>query len=76
MMARLRTIAQHPAMDITVAIILIVTSLAEGWESIVEDIAKFDVGVHHGVLIFGFSQFLRAFSEMVEATKRVTKLSG
>ena len=61
----------HPATEITVSLFLIVTSLIEGWDTFTEDLAQFNLGVHHGVLLFGTLSLLKGLSEAREARKRL-----
>ena len=66
----LRRLLEHPIANLVVAIILIVTSFAEGWETLREDVVKLDAGAHHGVLLFGFVNLLRTIPELFEAVER------
>ena len=66
-MEKLKTFIEHPATNIIIALILVGTSLAEGWESFSEDLSEFDVGVHHGVLLFGLAMLLRGIIESLES---------
>jgi hypothetical protein len=38
-----------------------------------DDLVKFDAGVHHGVLLFGFVMLLRGVAEALEAFSRAHK---
>lgn len=69
-METLLRVVKHPIINIVMAIILVATSLAEGWETFLDDLVKFDAGVHHGVLLFGFVMLLRSIIEALEAVKR------
>jgi uncharacterized membrane protein HdeD (DUF308 family) len=69
-MELLKLFIDHPITNIVIAIVLIVSSLLEGWESFSEDISEFDLGVHHGVLLFGVVMLLRGVVEALEAIVR------
>jgi len=68
---KLHNFLEHPMVEIAIAVILIASSLAEGWETFSKDLSEFDVGAHHGVLIFGFAMLLRAIVDALDATKRL-----
>lgn len=72
-MARLRKLLDHPTVNLGIAVILVLTSLAEGWETIIDDLIELDAKVHHGVLVFGFFQLLRALTDMFEGAKKIAK---
>ena len=69
-METLKKFIEHPITNISIALVLIVTSLLEGWESFSEDLSEFDMGVHHGVLLFGIVMLLRGIIEALEAVVR------
>lgn len=70
-----RQILEHPVTDILVAIILIGTGIAEGWETFFDDIVTFDIGVHHGVLLYGVVSLLKSILELFEGVERMHKIS-
>ena len=72
-MHALRRLIDHPVTNLIVALILIATSLAEGWETFFEDLVNFNAGVHHGVLLLGFFNLLRTIPELFEAAERAHK---
>ena len=75
-MHALRRALKHPFMDVAIALILIVTSLAEGWGTLRHDLVTLDAGVHHGVLIFGFVNLMRILPNLLEAAERTVEVSG
>ena len=70
---RLRTTLDHPYANLLVAVILIVTSLAEGWETLQDDLIHLDIAAHHGVLLFGVFSLLKVIPELVEALERASR---
>ena len=42
----------------------------EGWEEFSEDLSEFDMGVHHGVMLFGIAMLLRGVIEAMESMVR------
>ena len=69
-MNTLRAVLHHPFTSIVIAAILVVTSLFEGWDSFIDELQGVDVGVHHGVLIYGMVALLKAIVEAIEVTGR------
>ena len=47
-MERLKAFIEHPVINLIIAIVLISTSLAEGWESFSSNLPDIHVGAHHG----------------------------
>ena len=72
----LRRLVEHPLLNAVVALVLVGTSLAEGWETLSDDLVTFDLHVHHGVLLFGFVNLLRAIPELFEAAERMNKAAA
>ena len=68
-MSTLRTILHHPATNLVVALILVATSLIEGWESATGETVRMavgtmemKVGAYDGVLAYGLVHMLRAIA--------------
>ena len=76
-MNKLRAVLHHPVTNLVVALILVVTSLIEGWASATGDTVKMamgavemKVGVYDGVLAYGLVHLFRAIAELVEGVER------
>ena len=69
-MERLKRILDDPYVNIFIAIVLVYSSVAEGWEEFTHGLTEFDIGVHHGVLLYGVAMFLRGLVEAAESTVR------
>lgn len=76
-MRRLCAALHHPATNLVVALVLVVTSLIEVWESatgLTVEMAvggmEMKVGAYDGVLVYGLVHLLRAIAEMVEGLER------
>jgi hypothetical protein len=69
-MKRLERLLESTWTDVAVALLLIVSSLSEGWETFIQDLEKFDLGVHHGVLLLGVVSLLRSLGEVRESARR------
>ena len=67
----LRNLLYHPATNIFIAVILISTSLMEGWDTFYQDVVAAHTGVHHGVFILGVIMLMRGLVEALESFKRV-----
>ena len=72
-MERLHTFLEHPTTNMATALILITASLAEGWGSFIDDLTEFNIGVHHGVLVFGVIMLLRGIVEALETLGRTRR---
>jgi hypothetical protein len=70
-MEHLKRIIEHPIVNIFISVVLIVSSLAEGWEGFSYDLGEFDMGVHHGVLLLGLTMLVRGIVEALESLIRV-----
>ena len=75
-MSTLRTILHHPATNLVVALILVATSLIEGWESATGGTVRMavgamemKVGAYDGVLAYGLVHMLRAIAELMEGVE-------
>lgn len=77
-MPTLRRLVEHPLVNLVVALVLVATSLAEGWGTLREDMLQANVGAHHGLLVFGFVNLLRTLPELMDAAEhaRKAKLPG
>lgn len=72
-----RAALHHPTVNLTVALVLVATSLVQIWESLAGEVLtmgigamQMDVGVQQGVLIYGFVHLVRAIAELVESIER------
>ena len=65
-MDRLKAFIEHPIINLAIALVLISTGLAEGWESFSSDLSDIHVGAHHGVLLFGIAMLVRGIVEALE----------
>lgn len=66
-MEALKRFLENPVINIVIAIILIISSFAEGWDDLSEGLTEFSLGVHHGVLLFGVAMLMRGIIEFLEA---------
>ena len=67
---------EHPATQLTVAAILIVTSCVEGFDTLWNDLVGRNIGAHHGVFVFGAMSFLKTIPELLEGVDRARNASG
>ena len=66
-METLKAFLENPIINIVIALVLIISSFAEGWDDFSEGVTEFSLGVHHGVLLFGTAMLLRGIIEFLEA---------
>jgi len=78
---RLRAMLHHPAVTLTVAALLVVTSLIEIWESagghpmtMHLGAAEMAVGAEDGILAYGLLNLLRALPELFEGVERAEEI--
>jgi hypothetical protein len=69
-MEKIKTFIEHPITNLIIAVILVGTSLAEGWESFSGDLSEFHIGAHHGVLLLGVAMLIRSVIEALESIIR------
>jgi hypothetical protein len=69
-MEKIKQFIEHPATNLIIAIVLVGTSLAEGWESFSGDLSEFRVGAHHGVLLLGVAMLIKSIIEALESIIR------
>jgi len=65
----LRGILKHPATSIVVGIALVVVGICDAYETVFEDFIGVDVGVHHGLIMFGSIKVLEALLLVLEGTE-------
>jgi hypothetical protein len=73
-MQYIRRLLKHPVTDVFVALILIATSLTQGWGTIISDLVHFRPGVHHGVLLFGLVTLVGTLPDLIDGLDRMSEL--
>ncbi|MEX2185195.1 MAG: hypothetical protein WD875_00305 [Pirellulales bacterium] len=67
----LHRIAHHPALNLLAGLILLVTGLLEVLATTVEGLFDFPLGAHHGIVVFGFLQMIKALPDVMKGVKFV-----
>lgn len=74
---KFRMTLHHPAVNLSVALVLVATSLIQIWESLAGEVLtmgiggmRMDVGVQQGVLVYGVVHLVRAIAELLESLER------
>ena len=62
----LKKFAEHPVLQIVVALILIYSGLYEAWETMADDIMKLNFGAHHGIAILGFVNLFKSLPDIID----------
>tara|TARA_B100000686_G_scaffold143654_1_gene151190 strand:- start:395 stop:613 length:219 start_codon:yes stop_codon:yes gene_type:complete len=70
----LRKFVGNPYANLLVGIILISSTFMEVWKSVHEDI--FQLGTHHGVMLFGIVQTLKALPDIMEGLNSINKFEN
>ncbi len=71
MIDKLRKFISHPWLSLLVAIILLLSGLSEGWETLHEDFINADLKAHHGVIVYGFYAMLKSLPDVFEGLERL-----
>jgi hypothetical protein len=56
---KLEKVVRNPYVEMTVALVLVVTGFAEAGEEIWTDVAEGEVGAHHGIIVMGIAHALK-----------------
>lgn len=67
---RLKAFVKHPYTQLFTGLVLVISGLFEVWDDIVNAEHSFRLGVHHGVLLFGFVQILGSLPDLVDGLDR------
>ena len=70
----IRKLVDNPYLNLLVGIVLISSSFMEVWESVHEDTIK--LGTHHGVMLFGIIQTLKALPDIFESLESLEKFEN
>lgn len=76
MLRAMRMILEHPWTNFAVAAILIGTGLAEGWDSMADDLQNLKLKSHHGVIVFGMVNLLKSVHDILLGLEKATKERG
>lgn len=69
--AALHRVAHHPVLNLLAGMILLLTGVLEALATIVEGLFDFPLGMHHGVIVFGFLQMIKALPDVLKGVKFV-----
>jgi hypothetical protein len=69
----LANFARQPYVQLVVAIVLIVSSAVESWQTMAYDFTHLQLRVHHGTLLLGISQLLSCLPQAVDGLERMAK---
>lgn len=58
-------VAKSPHLELIVGLILMATGLIEAGETLFEDVASGDIGVHHGMIVLGFAHAFKAIPSVI-----------
>jgi len=70
---RIRRFTDHPATRMATGLILVVSSIAEGYDTFFDDVQHFRLRAHHGLLIFGLVNMLRSMPDFIEGLESATE---
>lgn len=71
MMNAMKRFLDNPYVNLFIAGTLLYSGLAEGWDTLQEDLTNLDAKAHHGIMLYGFYKMLRAIPDLFEGVERV-----
>ncbi|QDV35176.1 hypothetical protein [Tautonia plasticadhaerens] len=71
MLEKLRGVTEHPYFNILAALGLVLTSIGEVSESFESEWERIEIGVHHGIFLYGVLSLVKAIPDVAEATRRM-----
>jgi heme/copper-type cytochrome/quinol oxidase subunit 3 len=74
--AKLGRFAKNPYVQMFMAVVLIVSSITEGWGSMAADVSHGRLRAFHGTLLLGIVHLLRTLPDVVEAIERAAEVAG
>jgi hypothetical protein len=66
LVSRLKKFTDHPVTKLVLGLILMVSSGAEAYETLFDDMSHFRFRAHHGLFLFAFMNVLAAIPDLVE----------
>jgi hypothetical protein len=63
---RVRKFTDHPITKLVLGLILVVSSIAEGYDTFYDDLSHFRFRAHHGLLLFGLANVLACLPDLIE----------
>lgn len=62
---KMEGVAKSPHLELVVGLILMATGLIEAGETLFEDVASGDIGVHHGMIVLGVAHAFKAIPSVI-----------
>jgi hypothetical protein len=63
---RLKKFTDHPITKLVLGLILMISSIAEGYSTFFDDMSHFRLRAHHGLFVFAFVNVLAALPGLLE----------
>ncbi|RIK84796.1 MAG: hypothetical protein DCC68_00465 [Planctomycetota bacterium] len=67
----LHRVAHHPVLNLLAGLILLLTGMLEALATIVKGMFDLPLGVHHGAILFGFLQMIKALPDVMKGVRFV-----
>ena len=67
-----RRFVEHPVTRLSLGFILFVSGFSEAYLSLTEDLSEFQVGAHHGVMVFGLFNMVASIPDIIEGIGHAT----
>ena len=73
MLKQVKQLLDQPWVNFAVAVIIIGSGLAEGWDTMAEDLQNLNIKSHHGVIVFGFVNMLQSIPDLLMGVEKVAE---
>lgn len=70
---RIRRFTNHPATRMATGLILVASSIAEGYDTFFHDVSHLRLRAHHGLLIFGLMNILKSMPDFIDGLESATE---
>lgn len=74
-LTRLCKFADNPYVQVIVAVVLIVTSVSEAWDTLADDLSGGRMRASHGTLLLGIVGLMQSLPDLVEGLEAVSKVT-
>lgn len=73
MLKKFFSIFNHPVAKVGSGIVLLLSGLLELSESALEEFLNWEIGVHHGIIVFASAKVVGSLGEIIEGHDKVVK---
>lgn len=70
LLSRIRRFTDHPVTKLVLGLILVVSSIAEGYDTFFDDMSHLRFRAHHGLLLFALANVLAVLPDLIEGVEK------